>query len=145
MVAAHLTADGNATPRAHRLLQQDGRTQTVIATFIGAFIYALTMTVMRDLDVFQQDDYALIYIFTVGILVLVVVAVLRWVAHLAGLGSVEGDASPGRGTRAVMSANPRRLPFHGRTAPCDRRHTRRRWPPSTPRRSASCNMWIPKL
>lgn len=89
MVSAHLAADANATPRAHRLLQQDGRTQTVIATFIGAFVYALTMTVMTDLDVFGEDDYGLVYIFTVGILALVIVAVLRWVAHLSGLGSVE--------------------------------------------------------
>ncbi|MBJ3762445.1 DUF2254 domain-containing protein [Maribius pontilimi] len=89
MVSAHLAADSNATPRAHRLLQQDGRTQTVIATFIGAFIYALVMTTMLNVGLFESADYPLIYVFTVGILGLVIVAVLRWVAHLSGLGSVE--------------------------------------------------------
>ncbi len=89
MVSAHLAAGGNATPRAHRLLQQDGRTQTVIATFIGAFIYAVTMTVMLNLGFFWSESYAIIYIITVAVLALLIVAILRWVAHLAGLGSVE--------------------------------------------------------
>ncbi|WOI55785.1 DUF2254 domain-containing protein [Palleronia sp. LCG004] len=89
MVSSHLAADGNATPRAHRLLREDGRTQTVIATFIGAFIYALTMTVMLNLGFFEQDNYGMIYLVTVGVLALLVVAMLRWVAHLAGLGSIE--------------------------------------------------------
>lgn len=89
MVTAHLAADANTTPRAHRLLQQDGRTQTVIATFLGAFVYALALTVMLNADLIAGDEVALVYLATVAILGLIVVAVLRWVAHLVGLGSVE--------------------------------------------------------
>lgn len=89
MVSAHLAADDSATPRAHRLLQQDSRTQTVMATFIGAFIYALTMTIMLSADIFAEDEIALLYLFTVGVIGLVVVAIIRWVGHLDGLGSTE--------------------------------------------------------
>ncbi len=89
MVSAHLAADGSATPRAHRLLRQDGRTQSVIATFIGAFIYALTLTVLMSVDLISEGEVAIVYIVTVGVILLVVIAILRWVAHLAGLGSVE--------------------------------------------------------
>ena len=89
MVSAHLAADSSATPRAYRLLQQDGRTQTVIATFIGAFIYALTLTIMIDLGVFADSEMALVYFLSVFVLALVVLALIRWVGHLDGLGSVE--------------------------------------------------------
>ncbi|SHJ50224.1 Uncharacterized membrane protein [Palleronia salina] len=89
MVSAHLAADANATPRAHRLLQEDSRTQTVIATFIGAFIYALALTVLLNIEFINARDVPFIYIVSVGVIIFVVIAVLRWVAHLAGLGSVE--------------------------------------------------------
>lgn len=89
MVTAHLAADSSATPRAHRLLQQDSRTQTVLATFLGAFVYALTLTILLSTGLFADDEMALIYLFTVGVIGLVVVAILRWVGHLDGLGSVE--------------------------------------------------------
>ncbi|ETX13260.1 hypothetical protein OCH239_12565 [Roseivivax halodurans JCM 10272] len=89
MVTAHLAADANATPRAHRLLQEDGRTQTVIATFIGAFVYALALTVMLNADLIAEGEVGLVYLATVAVLGVIVVAMLRWVAHLVGLGSVE--------------------------------------------------------
>ncbi len=89
MVTAHLAADTSATPRAHRLLQQDSRTQTVLATFIGAFVYALTLTIMLSTGVFAEGEMAVIYFFTVGVIAFVVLAILRWVGHLDGLGSVE--------------------------------------------------------
>ncbi|TRD18941.1 DUF2254 domain-containing protein [Palleronia caenipelagi] len=89
MVSSHLAADTSATPRAYRLLQQDGRTQTVIATFIGAFVYALTLTIMLDLGFVQDNEVALVYILTIVVIIAIVIALLRWVAHLDGLGSVE--------------------------------------------------------
>ncbi|MGR3496608.1 DUF2254 domain-containing protein [Citreimonas sp.] len=89
MVTAHLAAEANATPRAHRLLQKDGRTQTVIATFIGAFVYGLALTVMLNAGLIDEGEHGLVYLATVAVLGVIVVAVLRWVAHLAGLGSVE--------------------------------------------------------
>ena len=68
MVTAHLAADSSSTPRAHRLLQQDSRTQTVLATFIGAFVYALTLTIMLSMGLFADSEMALIYFFTVGVI-----------------------------------------------------------------------------
>lgn len=89
MVTAHLAADSSATPRAYRLLQQDSRTQTVIATFLGAFIYALTLTIMVNTGVLKEGELAIVYFVTVAVIGLVVIAILRWVGHLDGLGSVE--------------------------------------------------------
>lgn len=89
MVTAHLAADSTATPRAYRLLQQDGRTQTVIATFLGAFVYALTLKIMLNAALFAEDELALVGLVTIAVIALVVLAILRWVGHLDGLGSVE--------------------------------------------------------
>ncbi len=110
MVAAHLAADSSTTPRAHRLLQQDPRTQTVLATFIGAFVYALALTIMLSTGLFAPDEMALIYFFTVGVIAFVVLAILRWVGHLDGLGSVEATArsaeESARGAIAWRAAEP---------------------------------------
>ena len=46
MVSAHRAAAAQATPRAHRILLADTTTQTVLATFIGAFVYALAAIIL---------------------------------------------------------------------------------------------------
>ena len=89
MVTTHLNADGKATPRSHQLLQEDTRTHTVLATFLGAFVYALTLIVMIEASVVRESDYATIYVVTIAVIGMVVVAIVRWIAHLSGLGSVE--------------------------------------------------------
>lgn len=119
MVSAHLAADASATPRAHRLLREDGRTQSVIATFIGAFIYALTLTVLLSVGLVREGEVALTYLVTIGVILLVVIAILRWVAHLAGLGSVE--ATLDRVTESARQTLDRsaRRPFLGARALTD--------------------------
>ncbi|MDH3263796.1 MAG: DUF2254 domain-containing protein, partial [Paracoccaceae bacterium] len=53
MVAAHRAASDQVTPRTHRLLLADTTTQTVLATFLGAFLYALASIVLIDAKVFD--------------------------------------------------------------------------------------------
>jgi uncharacterized membrane protein len=89
MVTAHLMASQQATPRAHRVLREDKSTQTVLATFVGAFVFSLTSIVLLQLGMIGEGAFALIYISTLFVLGLVIVAILRWVGHLASLGSVE--------------------------------------------------------
>lgn len=89
MVTAHLSADKGVTPRTHRMLQEDTRTQTVLATFVGSFIYALTQILLINAGLVAEDHYPVIYLFTVVVIALVVIALVRWIAHLSGLGSVE--------------------------------------------------------
>lgn len=89
MVTAHLTASQQVTPRAHRVLREDGRTQSVLATFVGAFVYSLTGIVMMQLELISEQDLALLYITTLVVLGIVIVAVLRWIGRLALIGSLE--------------------------------------------------------
>ncbi len=113
MVAAHLSADTSATPRAHRLLQQDSRTQTVLATFIGAFIYALALTIMLNTGFIAEGELAIVYLFTVAVILFVVLAILRWVGHLDGLGSVEATIRRSAERAAEEVAARANAPFLG--------------------------------
>ncbi|MEM7709265.1 MAG: DUF2254 domain-containing protein [Pseudomonadota bacterium] len=89
MVAAHHYAASQVTPRSHRLLREDGRTQSVLATFVGAFAYALASVVLINAGLYGPRDYAVAYIVTVAVVGFVIVALVRWIQHLVGLGSVE--------------------------------------------------------
>ena len=89
MVTTHLTASQQVTPRAHRLLREDTRTQTVLATFIGAFVFSLTSIVFLQLDFISDEARPVLYVVTLLVVALVIIAIIRWTGHLATLGSVE--------------------------------------------------------
>ncbi|RVT85537.1 DUF2254 domain-containing protein [Rhodobacteraceae bacterium CCMM004] len=89
MVTAHFSASSQATPRAHRILRSDTRTQTVLATFIGAFVYALVSEVFLQTGILREESLAAAYVVTLLVLALVIVAILRWIEHLSRLGSME--------------------------------------------------------
>ena len=105
MVVAHQFAASQATPRSHRLLREDGRTQWVLATFIGAFVFALVSRIAINVGVYGPRDFPVIYGATVLVLIAVIVALIRWVQQLAALGSME--KTTGRveqETRAALEA-----------------------------------------
>ena len=61
----------------------------MLATFIGTYIFSLTAIILLNTGPFSQGGYAIIFALTVFTIVLVVVAILRWVSHLQSLGSLE--------------------------------------------------------
>ncbi|MRU15285.1 DUF2254 domain-containing protein [Roseovarius sp. A21] len=89
MVSAHNAAASQATPRAHRILLADTTTQTVLATFIGAFVYALTSIILLRAGIHGGDSSVTVLLSTVAVVVLVILALLRWIDHLSDLGSMD--------------------------------------------------------
>lgn len=89
MVSSHRAAAGNATPRIHRILLEDTTTQSVLATFIGAFVYSLTSIILFRADIYPEQAAIVIMAVTVAVVVLVIVAMLRWINHLSTLGSMD--------------------------------------------------------
>jgi uncharacterized membrane protein len=89
MVTAHNVAAAQATPRAHRILLADTTTQTVLATFIGAFVYALTSIILLQAELHDPGTSVAVLVFTVVVVVLVILAMLRWIDHLSDLGSMD--------------------------------------------------------
>ncbi len=89
MVSSFQAASSQVTPRAHRLLLEDTTTQTVLATFLGAFIFALLALVLFRAGFYGGHASVVIFAFTVLVIALVVIAILRWIAHLSRLGSMD--------------------------------------------------------
>ncbi|WP_179378579.1 DUF2254 domain-containing protein [Jannaschia marina] len=110
MVAAHQFAASQATPRSHRLLREDGRTQRVLATFIGAFVFAIVSRVLVNAGAYDAQDFPIIYGTTILVLLAVIVALIRWVQQLAALGSMEKTTgrveAATRAAMETMAANP---------------------------------------
>ncbi|MGB5558667.1 MAG: DUF2254 family protein, partial [Paracoccaceae bacterium] len=88
MVSARQSASSQATPRAHQLLLEDHITQTVLATFLGAFVYALASLILVSIHIYSDKTVVVVLAFTLIVIGLVVVAILRWIEHLSDLGSV---------------------------------------------------------
>jgi len=89
MVTAHNAAAAQATPRAHRILLADTTTQTVLATFIGAFVYALSSIILFKAKLHAPGASVTVLAVTVVVVVLVILAMLRWIDHLSDLGSMD--------------------------------------------------------
>ncbi|ARC89458.1 DUF2254 domain-containing protein [Rhodovulum sp. MB263] len=110
MVTTHHQASSQVTPRSHRLLLEDTTTQTVLATFIGAFIFALVSIILFRAGAYTGASAFVLFAFTVLVVVLVVVAILRWIDHLSRLGSMDETiaqaATRARETLAVARAAP---------------------------------------
>jgi uncharacterized membrane protein len=88
-VAAFSAAAQSATPRATALLQQDPTTQNVLSTFLGAFLFSLVGLVALKAGYYTPSGEFVLFIATGFVILLVVLAFLRWIAHLMSFGRME--------------------------------------------------------
>ncbi len=88
MVTAYSSAASNVTPRATRLLMEDPTTHNVLGTFIGSFLYSLVGIVALSTGAYGDGGRVLLFVTTIGIILLIVVTMLRWIEHLSHLGRV---------------------------------------------------------
>lgn len=89
MVSAYRAASSMATPRAYRLLLDDTITQSVLATFVGGFVYSLSAVILFHARVYSEDAAVVVFGFTMVVFALIVLAILRWIEHLSHLGSMD--------------------------------------------------------
>ena len=89
MVTSQQAAASLATPRAHRLLMEDTTTQTVLATFLGAFLFALVALILFAVGAYEGRASVVVFAMTVVVVALVVLAMLRWIDHLSTLGGMD--------------------------------------------------------
>jgi uncharacterized membrane protein len=86
MVSAYTAASSSATPRATQLVRQDSTTQNVLATFIGSFLFSLVGIIALSTGVYGDNGRLILFVVTIGIIVLIIVTILRWIEHLSLLG-----------------------------------------------------------
>ena len=113
MVTAHLAADQAASPRGHRLLTEDGRTQTVLATFVGSFVYALMAIVLLQTGFASEATFSGFYLMTLVVFAVVILTILHWIGQLASLGSIEATIYAAEDCARAVLDNRNALPFLG--------------------------------
>ena len=89
MVSAYRTASSMATPRVYRLLLEDTVTQSVLATFVGGFVYSLSAIILFRANFYAAESAIVVFGITIFVVILIVIAILRWIDHLSGLGSMD--------------------------------------------------------
>ena len=92
MVSVHRSVSSQWTPRAHRVQLRDQGTQITLATFVGAFVYALCSIVLRSASAFSDRDIVVLFAMTLVVIVLVVVMLVRWLLRLQTMGSLADTA-----------------------------------------------------
>lgn len=88
MVSAYSAASSSVTPRATSLIMEDSTTQNVLATFIGSFLFSLVGIIALTTGAYGETGRLVLFLVTIGVIILVVVTLLRWIDHLSRLGSV---------------------------------------------------------
>ncbi|MFW8636526.1 DUF2254 domain-containing protein [Cribrihabitans pelagius] len=117
MVSAYRTASSMATPRVYRLLLEDTVTHSVLATFTGGFVYALSAIILFRAGVYTPEATIVVFGITVLVVVLIVAAILRWIDHLSSLGSMDHTLRLiEERTRAALSERARKPCLGGRRA-----------------------------
>jgi uncharacterized membrane protein len=85
MVAAFTTAANLATPRASKILIDDPLAQSALATFVGAFVFAIVALIGLSLGYYGDAGRALLLLATAGVFAAVIVTLFGWVDYLANL------------------------------------------------------------
>jgi len=86
MVSAYSSATQLATPRATQLLMDDPTSQNALSTFLGAFVFSIVGIIGLQTGVYGHDGRIILFAATNLIVILVVVTLLRWIAHLTTFG-----------------------------------------------------------
>lgn len=88
VVSALTAASGSTTPRAVPLIAGDLRAQTSISVFIGAFLFSIVGIIGLSAGLYSEAGRLFLFVVTLGVLVLVVTALIRWIGQISAIGRV---------------------------------------------------------
>lgn len=86
MLSAYASASSAATPRAFPLVVADDVSQIALSTFIGAFIFSIVGLVAQLNGYYQSLGKLVLFVITLFVFAIVVLAFVRWVDRIARLG-----------------------------------------------------------
>lgn len=90
LTSAYGSATSNGTARATSLLTEDKTIQSSLATFVGSFLFSIVSIAALKISFYGPQGRALLFVATVIVILLLVVALLRLINQLTKLGRV-GD------------------------------------------------------
>ena len=85
MVTAYTAVSSAATPRVARLVTGDQSTQTSLATFVGAFLYAIVGLIAVNAHYYGTEGRAVIFLTSLIVVGLVAWRLLSWISRLSSL------------------------------------------------------------
>lgn len=88
-VNAYNAAAQTATPRAIALLQEDPTTQKTLATFLGAFVFAIVSVIGLSASYYDSGARVILFLASILVMAIVVFALLRWIGYLQDFGRLE--------------------------------------------------------
>ena len=107
MTSAYGSATNNVTPRATKLLMEDTITQSVLASFIGSFIFSVVGMIVLRFGAYGERGRVVLFIVTIAVLALIVINLLRWINYLTSFGRM--GETMGRVERVTQAAMAQRL------------------------------------
>lgn len=113
MVTAYTAVSQGATPRVAALVTSDGQTQRSLATFVGAFLYAIVAVTAINAGYYGAGGRAILFLVSLAVVALVAYRLLAWINRLSSLARVGHmiDLVEERARAALMAR--RQRPFLG--------------------------------
>lgn len=93
VVGAFSAASSSTTPRAVPLIAGDLRAQTSISVFIGAFLFSIVGIIGLSAGLYSEAGRLFLFVVTLGVLVLVIAALIRWIGQISAIGRVSHTIS----------------------------------------------------
>ncbi len=90
LTAAYAGATSHATPRATPLLTEDQVVQHALSTFVGSFLFSIVGLIALKVSAYGPEGRVVLFAVTLVMILLIVIALLRWISRLTQLGRV-GD------------------------------------------------------
>ncbi|MFD2174877.1 DUF2254 domain-containing protein [Rhodobacter lacus] len=124
MLSAFASAAGSATPRAIKLMQEDDVSRSVLATFMGVFIFALAGLIGLQSGIYDASGRLVLFVVTLAVVAAVVVQLVRWIGHLADFGRLGDTLTRLEAAADTALADRLATPFLGgqRLTPTEARH-----------------------
>jgi len=88
LTTAYAGATTNATPRATPLLTEDEVVQQTLSTFVGSFLFSIVGLIALKVSFYGSYGRAVLFIGTLLVILMIVIALLRWINRLTKLGRV---------------------------------------------------------
>jgi uncharacterized membrane protein len=93
MVTAHGAVTSSTSPRATALVLDNEVTRHALGVFIGSFLFSLVGLVALKAGVYGERGHVVLFLVTVLVIAIIVVALLRWIEHLSQLAQVSHTTS----------------------------------------------------
>lgn len=89
MVSSHRSLASSTTPRIHRLLMEDSSTQSMLATFIGSFVFSLASIILFRAGYYSDSAAVVVFGLVVLLVAAIVYSLIRWIHKLSRIGTVD--------------------------------------------------------